>query len=157
MSCCHKAIESLIYRYGYAMDAGDFSGVGALFSRACLTYLPAGMRLKGANEIDRFLTKFIRIDPETGAPRTLHQITNVLVELDESGEYATASSVFMVFQVNAEGPLKTISMGRYADKFVLDAGVWRFAERKVLPEYFGDLSQHIIESGLQGSLSAVSH
>jgi len=39
--------------------------------------------------------------------------------------------------------LQTIMSGRYYDRFVKEREVWRFSERTIAPDYFGDLSFHL--------------
>jgi len=136
-----RAIENLLYSYAERMDAGDFSGVAALFERA--TYGPAGgPMLSGCAELEAVLRSVVRLHGKT--PATKHVTTNVLVEVGADGRTATARSYFTVLQALDDFPLQVIVAGRYHDRFVLEeAGGWRFAERVVWMDLTGDLDRHL--------------
>ena len=136
-----RAIENLVYAYAERMDAGDFSGVAALFDRA--TYGPAGgPMLSGCAELDAVLRSMVRLHGPT--PATKHVTTNVVVEVDGDGRGANARSYFTVLQALADFPLQVIVAGRYHDRFVRDESGWRFAERVVWMDLTGDLSRHLV-------------
>jgi len=135
-----RAIESLLYTYAERMDAGDFSGVAALFDGA--TYGPAGgPMLSGCAELEVVLRSMVQLHGRT--PATKHVTTNVIVEIDDDGRGAQARSYFTVLQALADFPLQVIVAGRYHDRFVRDDGGWRFAERIVWMDLTGDLSRHL--------------
>lgn len=136
-----RAIENLLYTYAEKMDAGDFSGVAALFSGA--TYGPAGGPvLSGCAQLEAVLRSMVQL--HGGTPATKHVTTNVIVELEEDGRSASARSYFTVLQALADFPLQVIAAGRYHDRFALDEGVWRFVERVVWMDLTGDLSRHLV-------------
>lgn len=136
-----RAIENLLYIYAERMDAGDFSGVAALFDRA--VYGPAGgPMLSGCAELEAVLRSMVQL--HAGSPATKHVTTNVIVEVDDDGRAATARSYFTVLQALADLPLQVIVAGRYHDRFVRDEGGWRFAERIVWMDLTGDLSRHLV-------------
>lgn len=136
-----RAIENLVYAYAERMDAGDFSGVAALFDRA--TYGPAGgPMLSGCAELDAVLRSMVQLHGPT--PATKHVTTNVVVEVDGDGLGANARSYFTVLQALADFPLQVIVAGRYHDRFVRDDSGWRFAERVVWMDLTGDLSRHLV-------------
>ena len=70
-------------------------------------------------------------------------MSNVQIDIDASGEKATAQSYITVFQaVPPDFPLQAIFIGHYYDSFVkVDSG-WRFARREISPDLLGDLSFH---------------
>ena len=70
--------------------------------------------------------------------------TNIVVEVDEASDTATARSYFTVFQALEDFPLQAIIAGRYHDKFDRVDGRWRFSERVIIPELMGDLSRHLL-------------
>ena len=78
-----------------------------------------------------------------GSPRTTHQVTGTIIELDEAGTSAEARSTYVVHQQTDRLPLQPIITGRYHDRFVLADGRWRFAERRFTVTLVGDLSQHL--------------
>jgi 3-phenylpropionate/cinnamic acid dioxygenase small subunit len=136
-----RAIENLLYIYAERMDAGDFSGVAALFDGA--VYGPAGgPMLSGCAELEAVLRSMVQL--HDGSPATKHVTTNVIVEIDDDGRRATARSYFTVLQALVDLPLQVIVAGRYHDRFVRDEGRWRFAERIVWMDLSGDLSRHLV-------------
>ena len=50
----------------------------------------------------------------------------------------------MVFQATPSVPLQPIVTGRYRDRFERVDGEWRFAEREMGVEQFGDVSDHLL-------------
>jgi 3-phenylpropionate/cinnamic acid dioxygenase small subunit len=136
-----RAIEKLLYLYAERMDAGDFSGVAALFVGAA--YGPAGgPMLSGCAELETVLRSMVQL--HDGSPATKHVTTNVIVEVEADGRSATARSYFTVLQALADLPLQVIVAGRYHDRFVRDESGWRFAERVVWMDLTGDLSRHLV-------------
>jgi hypothetical protein len=51
-----------------------------------------------------------------------------------------------VFQATAALPLQAIYAGRYRDTFVRDRDVWRFATRRIVGDFRGDMSAHVLRS-----------
>ena len=81
---------------------------------------------------------------EDGTPRTKHLVTNPIILVEEDESQAAARSYFTVLQSTPELPLQPIITGRYEDKFERVDNAWRFTQRRMLPQYFGDLSQHLL-------------
>lgn len=132
-----EAITALIHEYAFRLDAGDLDGVAALFEHAELGSTRHERRLRGVAEARTIYDAVIIYDD--GTPQTLHQITNVTVEV--SGSTAKARCCFTVLQVTDLG-LHPVLAGNYLDRFERADGVWRFAERVFDPRLFGDLSRH---------------
>ena len=80
---------------------------------------------------------------DDGTPRTKHVTTNLVVDVDEAGDAATAGAYFTVLQATVELPLQIIVAGRYADRFARVGGKWRFSERLIHMDLQGDLSRHL--------------
>jgi len=140
----YREIENLIYTYAELVDAGNLEGMAQLFSHAEFLGPDGKLAASGAKEFLTVQRQAIRIYEETGTPRTKHVTTNVLIEVDESTDAATARSYFTVFQ-SAEGiALQPIIAGRYKDSFERVDGKWRFRQRQSIPELFGDLSKHLL-------------
>lgn len=138
------AIQNLIYRYCDRIDRGDFAGIGQLFAHAEIHVpaLPAPVR--GAAAIEAMYARFTRIYPESGTPRTRHVTSNVIIEPD--GEHAARSqSYVLVHQATDALPLQPIIGGRYYDRFAKVAGEWRFTERRMEMDLFGNLSAHLLQ------------
>lgn len=140
----YKQIENLIYTYAEHIDAGDLESMSALFAHA--DFIDSGGKVvsTGAEEFLAIQRKAVRIYPETGTPCTKHVITNVIVEVDEPSNSATARSYFTVFQSTGDLPLQPIIAGRYLDRFECVNGHWRFRQRQTIPELIGDLSKHLL-------------
>ena len=78
-----------------------------------------------------------------GKPCTKHVITNLIVDIDPSGQTASARSYFTVLQARPELPLQIIIAGHYHDRFARIDGAWHFTERVFFADLFGDLSHHL--------------
>jgi len=85
-----------------------------------------------------------RIYPDNNTPHTKHVISNTIIEIEENNNRAAVRSYFTVYQSLEDFPLQAIIAGRYHDKFKRVNGSWRFNERIMLPELFGDLSRHLL-------------
>jgi len=132
------AITALIHEYAYRLDAGDLDGVAALFEHAELGSTRHDRRRRGAAEARTIYDNVVIFDD--GTPKTMHQITNVTVQVD--GDGATARCYFTVLQVTAQG-LHPVLAGEYRDRFERAPDGWRFTERIFDPHLFGDLSRHM--------------
>jgi 3-phenylpropionate/cinnamic acid dioxygenase small subunit len=137
----HRAIERLLYRYADLVDAGDFAGVGALFTRGQI--ITAGGTVAGAAAVQAMYESYTR-RYDCGTPRTQHLMGNVCIEVDADRCGARASLRFTVFQALPDFPLQAIIAGRYQDRFERDKGGWHFVERTIQPELAGDLSRHLL-------------
>lgn len=135
------AIERLVYQYAAFLDAGDFDALGQLLDSASLTYLPLGKTMQGGGAIATHYKNTIIVYPDTGTPCTSHHVSNLMVDVD--GNKASSNALFTAWQCFADTPPIMLAMGRYSDRFTRVEGVWQFNERRVLPQYFGDLSRHI--------------
>jgi hypothetical protein len=50
-----------------------------------------------------------------------------------------------VFQATDEIPLQPIYSGRYRDTFERVDGVWRFATRRMVGDFVGNLTGHLLQ------------
>ena len=128
----YRAIQNLLSRYAELIDAGDFAGVGQLFAR-------------GAAAVQQMYDLFTKIYPD-GTPCTMHQMSNVWIEVDEAAGTAQARSRFTVLQQLDDFPLQVIIAGGYEDRFARDGSGWHFVERRMKPRLYGDLSRHLLQS-----------
>ncbi len=138
------AIQNLIYRYCERIDRADFKGIGQLFAHAAI-YVPAlAEPVRGAEAVTAMYTQFTRVYPQSGTPRTRHVTSNVIIEPD--GEHAArAWSYVLVHQATEALPLQPIIGGGYADRFAKVDGAWRFTERRMEMDLFGNLSAHLLQ------------
>jgi 3-phenylpropionate/cinnamic acid dioxygenase small subunit len=144
MAGAEAAITRLLHRYAEAIDAGDFDAVADLFAEGEITAEGSDVVTRGRAAVRALYDATTRIYPETGTPRTKHVVTNVTVEVDETGETARATSYFTVLQATPRLALQPIVAGRYRDAFVFTADEWRFARRHIICELFGDVTQHLL-------------
>jgi ketosteroid isomerase-like protein len=134
-----EAIRALIHEYAERIDSGDLDGLATLFSDATWGSPGRGTPLRGTEQVRRGYDGVILYD---GIPCTKHVISNVTIEL--TGEStAAARSYFTVLQARPDFPLQSIIAGRYHDRFERVDGRWRFADRQIIPDLIGDLSQHL--------------
>jgi hypothetical protein len=127
--------------YCYRIDAGDLEGFAALFEHGSFGILgdPAGPDVGKAAVLET-LQNVILYD---GKPRTKHVMSNVQIDVDGSGNEASAQCYITVFQaVPRDFPMQPIFGGHYRDRFVKGADGWQFAQREISPDLVGDLSRH---------------
>jgi 3-phenylpropionate/cinnamic acid dioxygenase small subunit len=138
----HHAITRLMYEYADCVDRADFDGIGRIFAAGRITQpgVPGG--IEGAEAVASLYRGTNRVHPD-GTLRTRHLTTNVIVDIDEPADTATASSSFVVFQDTPNVRLQPIVTGRYRDRFRRVADVWRFEEREMRVEHIGDVSEHL--------------
>ena len=98
--------------------------------------------IEGAVAVGKLYAGTNRVHPD-GTLRTRHLTTNVIVDIDDGGETATARSAFVVFQATPDVPLQPIVAGRYHDEFACADGSWHFARRHILLEQVGNVSDHL--------------
>lgn len=134
------AIE-LLARYAEAIDAGDFAAVGALLGDAELQDAEGNRIASGAAEIEA-LYAATTLRHDDGTPMTGHVITNAIVDAVGPGELEVRSR-FVVFQATDTLPLQPVVIGRYVDRVERVGPAWRFRVRRMIPERWGDVSQHL--------------
>ncbi len=135
-----EAITRLVYAYAERLDRGDLDGVAELFRHATWRSSMRADVLQGVEQTRRAYDNVILYD---GVPRTLHLITDLVVTWAPGADVATSRCNFTVVQARPGRPPQPVLSGRYHDEFACVAGEWRFADRLILPELFGDLSQHM--------------
>jgi hypothetical protein len=136
-------IGNLIARYAELIDAGDFDGVADLLADAGIGDGGSTPLLRGRDAMAAMFTATTRRYPD-GTPRTKHVTTNLILEVDEDADKASARSYWTVLQAVEGLPLQPILAGRYHDRFVRAGGTWRFAERRYFIDLVGDVSQHML-------------
>src|SRR5262249_16998672 len=135
--------ERLIYLYPYYLDDGRFVELGELFAHAELYVGPDLVASRDRGAVTALWERYVRIHPN-GTPRTRHVATNLLIE-DDGPERARAHSYILVME-HADGlPLQPITAGDYLDRFAQVSGTWRFPERRIGNDLFGDMSRHLLE------------
>ncbi len=146
-----RAIENLVSRYAELIDAGDFDAVADLLADAVVGAVGEPGGLRGRDELAK-LFHATTMRHEDGTPLTKHVTTNLIVEVDEDADSATARSYFTVFQaVPGHLPLQPIVAGRYHDRFERRDGRWGFSERRFAVDLVGDVSRHLAGDTLRPS------
>jgi len=134
-------ILRLMNEYCYTIDRGDLDGFAGLFEHGVFQVIgQPGGALRGKSVVRKMLQGVTLYD---GIPHTKHVLSNVQIDVDESGDTASAQSYITVFQaLSPDFPLQAIFLGHYHDVFEKIGGAWRFRSRKISPDLIGDLSRH---------------
>jgi hypothetical protein len=119
-----REIKRVLMRYARAADRYDLD-----LMRSC--YWPEGTDSHGAfyGNVDEFIawvgTQIERFE------RTVHQLTNMFVEIDSSGDVARVESYVLAYhRFDEAGTTMDMLLGlRYVDRFECRDGEWRIAER----------------------------
>lgn len=138
------AAESAIHRlhatYIHRLDSGDFPGVADILRHAVIHVL--GNEASTVEGLLEFFQSGLQIHAD-GTPRTWHSITNVLIDVDPSGDKASSASYYTVHQQLDGFPLQPICTGQYLDQFERHDEQWRFTRREVTLRFAGDLQHHV--------------
>ena len=137
-------IAALVYGYAERIDGGDFDGVADLLAEAEVTAEGSDRVWRGRDQVRGLYESGTRRHAD-GTPRTKHVTTNLVVDVDEAADTATARSYYTELQaVPGELALQPIVAGRYRDRFERTAGRWRFAGRHMVVDLVGDLGHHLL-------------
>lgn len=135
-------LRNLLGRYCELVDAGDWEGVGALFADGRLATDDGTPLATGATEVAAFYRRGTQL--HDGAPRTKHLVVDTVLDLDDTGDVATARSSYVVVQAVAGAvALQPIIAGRYVDTFARTATGWSWRERRFTVDLLGDLTHHL--------------
>src|SRR5262245_16439756 len=99
-----RQVENLLYTYAARIDAGDFDGVGELFSHGRIVAAIDSPPFEGRDGVRGMFEASTR-RYEDGTPRTKHVTTNAVIEVDDAAGTASARSYYMVLQQTDELPL----------------------------------------------------
>jgi 3-phenylpropionate/cinnamic acid dioxygenase small subunit len=150
MTELRAAIERIVYGYAERVDAGDFTGLAALFEHA--TYKGGGPDdpgVVGADAVLAIQEQMIR-RYDDGTPRTKHVTTNLVIDAEDASGVVRARSYFTVLQQVDHFPLQIVIAGRYHDRFERVDGDWCLTERVILCDLIGDLSRHLTIDPFRG-------
>jgi 3-phenylpropionate/cinnamic acid dioxygenase small subunit len=136
----YMEIQNLLFHYPYALDRGDFDGVGALFANARVFSGGALLADRDPAKLAKAFRDWVLVYPD-GTPRTRHFLANVLVR-PESYDLVAVSSYVIVFQQAPDSPLRPVIGGDYLDRMQKSDGRWQFIERHMGNDLIGDLSAH---------------
>ena len=141
MTDAKEAVLRLMNEYCYLIDAGNIEGFSGLFEHGSFHVLgdPSGPDV-GKEAVLATLQNVILYD---GKPQTQHVMSNVQIDVSESGLEATAQCYITLFQaLPPDFPMQPIFGGNYHDRFEKVESGWRFVSREISPELLGDLSRH---------------
>ena len=136
-----EAVLRLMNEYCFLIDAGNIEGFAGLFEHGSFHVLgdPSGPDV-GKEAVLATLQNVIMYD---GVPRTKHVMSNVQIDMHESGTEASAQCYIIVFQaVPPDFSIQPIFCGHYHDRFEKAESGWRFVSRDISPDLLGDLSRH---------------
>ena len=140
------AIENLMVLYTEALDGGAFEKLGQLFEHGSVTIEGgphSGRQATGEQPVAELYRSIVALDPDLGVTGTRHFITNIFIEIGDSGQEAIGRSYFAVTQQTAALPLQLVACGGYHDRYERVGGQWRFGARRIVCDQVGDLSQHM--------------
>jgi ketosteroid isomerase-like protein len=120
-----RAVENLIASYTFLNDDADIAGLGDLFADAVCTL--DGTSARGRHEVETLARTIINVGQD-GRSTTSHEITNIIIDVDEGAGTAVGRAYWTVYQAVSGSPRQPILAGRYLDRFERRDGVWRFAE-----------------------------
>ena len=127
-------ILELMNDYCFAIDSGDLVKFGKLLRHA--EWIAEGKTPGKESQSNLILY-------EDGTPRTKHTISNISIDVNESGDFAKAHSYVTVFQQTDTLPLQAIYAGDYFDEFERVDGQWRFSKREIRNSLIGNMSAHL--------------
>ena len=91
-----------------------------------------------------------------GKPNTRHLMSNVAINIESSGQAASAKSCITVMQhLPDDFAIQAIFIGTYHDTFAKDGGAWNFVERAITSVLIGDIlltQADMAGVGLSGSI-----
>ena len=131
-----KEITDMMFRYAELFDTGRFDEFAALFEHG--TWHKAE---PGAAAARRWIEDNVQL--YDGLTCTKHVTTNVVVDVDEAAGRAEATAYVTIFQALPDFPLQPIFSGRYQDRLARIDGRWRWSERAVVGDLYGDISRHV--------------
>jgi hypothetical protein len=134
-------IVALINRYAELLDSGRLDEVAGLFELATWRASRTGVTLSTPDEVRAVYRNVILYDD--GTPRTRHLLTNVTIDVDDTGVDASSRCYFTVLQGVVPGePIEAILSGRYEDRFAKGPDGWHFTDRLFHADLIGDQSRH---------------
>jgi 3-phenylpropionate/cinnamic acid dioxygenase small subunit len=124
------AIHNALARYAYAYDMDQLDLLDACFAQDAEVWFSTGRQSGREAVLAELHRRRSGYRPRGATP--WHIITNVFARQGEPNEILATS--YFSFGVHEPGQAMSISKyGRYDDVFVLEAGQWRIARRRIVP------------------------
>src|ERR1700694_915271 len=109
-----RAIENLIASYAFLNDDADIAGLGELFADAVCTL--NGTTARGRKEVETLARNIINVG-WAGRSTTSHEITNIMLDIDEVAGTAVGQAYWTLYQAVSGTPRQPVLSGRYFDRF----------------------------------------
>lgn len=133
-----KEIWRTLCTYCEALDAGDLDGVARLWKHG--TWPFAG-REPGSEVVRRWLDDHVIL--YDGQTHTMHQLTNVVIDVDEEAGSATFRTYASIWQALEGFPLQPIIYAHFNGTFERLDGRWWWKTLELVPGLVGDTSRHV--------------
>jgi uncharacterized protein (TIGR02246 family) len=129
-------IQSLIVRYGTALDTLDADGYAAVFTEDAELDVAGNVR-KGRQQIRAIVTGLQEsraTNKANGTPTSalVHVISNTSIEI-VTGTEARHHSYWQTVRVGANNQITVGAIGRYDDELIKRNGRWLIRSRKIMP------------------------
>jgi hypothetical protein len=102
-------------------------GYAELFAREG-SFVSARAEHRGRGAVKEFIADLYRTQPKDR--RTKHLCGNSIVDVD--GQTARAVTDFVAYERLGDGAWQVHTIGQYQDRLILEDGMWRFDERRVV-------------------------
>ena len=140
MSDSHEAIRRLMYEYAECVDLAKFEELGQLFAHGRIG--DGKQWMTKPEQVVKHYSTTNKVHAN-GTLCTRHLATNTIIDVDEDAGTASSRSYYVVLQATDQLPFQPIVGGRYHDEFERVDGKWRFAERIVIVDQIGNMSEHL--------------
>ncbi len=121
-------IAAIVHRYAELLDGGDVEGVVGLFSQATWRSAATGTVLRTPDELRAVYASLVPADGS--APRTRHLMHNLVIEMDDGADEASARCSYTVLEGGDPGaPVRILLVGRYEDRYHRGADGWHLTDR----------------------------
>jgi 3-phenylpropionate/cinnamic acid dioxygenase small subunit len=120
-------IAALVHRYAELLDAGDVDGVLEHFARATWRSAATGTVLRTPDELRHVYSALV---PDDGPIRTRHLMHNLIIELEDGADDASARCSYTVLEGGDPGaPVRVLLVGRYEDRYARGDDGWHLTDR----------------------------
>jgi 3-phenylpropionate/cinnamic acid dioxygenase small subunit len=127
MSAEQEEVRRTLALYAHRHDSRDVDGYAELFARDG-SFVSARAEHRGRGAVKEFIADLYRTQPKDR--RTKHLCANSIVDVD--GQTARAVTDFVAYERLGDGAWRVHTIGQYQDRLILEDGMWRFAERRVV-------------------------
>ncbi len=127
MSAEEDQVRRTLALYAHKHDTRDVDGYASLFA-VDGSFVSARAQHRGRGAVKEFIADLYRSQPADR--RTKHLCGNSVIDVD--GQAASAVTDFVAYERLGDGPWQVHTIGQYQDRLILEDGMWRFAERRVV-------------------------